>query len=196
MTKKEEILQVASRLFAEKGFAETSAAEVAEAAGVAQGTVFYHFKTKEGILAEVFRVLVTEYHAGFEKAATAATNGLSGLEEAVRFHFSYSKEHCREFVVLVRDMPHQMLEQGGELSFLREGLRLNIAFIESVIKRGQADGSIRTGIPTLPFAEIIKGMLMGVTRNRMLKLTDLTYTTDDVVQFVRTTLAGGNRCTA
>ena len=43
MTRKEAILRAATCFFSEKGFKETSMAELAKAIGVAQGTIFYHF---------------------------------------------------------------------------------------------------------------------------------------------------------
>ena len=50
MKKKDAILKVATVLFANKGFADTSGQELARLTGVAEGTIFYHFKSKEGLL--------------------------------------------------------------------------------------------------------------------------------------------------
>lgn len=44
------IAEVAIRLFAEKGYANTSTSEIAKEAGVAEGTIFRHYKTKENLL--------------------------------------------------------------------------------------------------------------------------------------------------
>ncbi len=42
-----EILRVAEEIFARKGYSATSTREIAEAAGVTKGLLFYHFQTKE-----------------------------------------------------------------------------------------------------------------------------------------------------
>jgi len=47
MNKKEAILQAATVLFSKNGFKETSTADLAKMIGVAEGTVFYHFKNKK-----------------------------------------------------------------------------------------------------------------------------------------------------
>ena len=47
------ILQAAQRLFARKGYEGTTTASLAEAAGVAEGTLFRHFPNKKAILIEV-----------------------------------------------------------------------------------------------------------------------------------------------
>lgn len=41
------ILEAAIEIFAEKGYASTSTSEIAKRAGVAEGTIFRHYKTKK-----------------------------------------------------------------------------------------------------------------------------------------------------
>ncbi|AZQ61148.1 TetR/AcrR family transcriptional regulator [Flammeovirga pectinis] len=54
MDKKEQIIEVATALFAEKGFENTSISEVCETAKVSKGLIFHHFKSKNGLLREIF----------------------------------------------------------------------------------------------------------------------------------------------
>lgn len=53
-TSKEDILDAAERLFARRGFDGTSMREIAQAAGVAQALLHYHFRTKEGLFEAMF----------------------------------------------------------------------------------------------------------------------------------------------
>lgn len=48
--RKEEILDAAEKLFGTKGFDHTSTNDILEAVGIARGTLYYHFKSKEEIL--------------------------------------------------------------------------------------------------------------------------------------------------
>lgn len=48
--RKEEILDAAEKLFAMKGFDYTSTGDILDAVGIARGTLYYHFKSKEEIL--------------------------------------------------------------------------------------------------------------------------------------------------
>ncbi len=50
ITKKEAIQQTALKLFTEKGFHNTPTSLIAKEAGVATGTLFHHFKSKEELL--------------------------------------------------------------------------------------------------------------------------------------------------
>ncbi len=56
--RKNEILDIAEELFAIKGFDGTSTNEILEKAGIARGTLYYHFKSKEEILDGVINRLI------------------------------------------------------------------------------------------------------------------------------------------
>ncbi len=53
MNTKEKILAEAVKLFATKGFAETGTDEVVQKSNVAKGLLFYHYKSKQGLLKAV-----------------------------------------------------------------------------------------------------------------------------------------------
>lgn len=52
-TPREQILEAAARLFTSSGFAATSTREIAEAVGIRQASLYYHFAGKDDILAEL-----------------------------------------------------------------------------------------------------------------------------------------------
>mgnify|MGYP002621827467 CR=1 FL=1 len=54
MTTKEKIFSSALELFAEQGVDKTSTADIAKHAGVASGTVFVHFESKEQLIQELY----------------------------------------------------------------------------------------------------------------------------------------------
>ena len=58
--RREEILDAAERLFAAKGFDNTSTGDILDAVGIARGTLYYHFKSKEDILDGVIQRLTDQ----------------------------------------------------------------------------------------------------------------------------------------
>ncbi|ROS04737.1 TetR family transcriptional regulator [Sinobacterium caligoides] len=52
--KRQDILDTALQLFVEQGFHATSTASLAKAAGVANGTVFHHFGSKQGLISTLY----------------------------------------------------------------------------------------------------------------------------------------------
>jgi AcrR family transcriptional regulator len=75
------ILAAALRLFAERGFADTSMADVARAAGVSKGLAYNYFGSKEEILEAIVERRLAEQLAEDERLAGAASPAerLSGL---------------------------------------------------------------------------------------------------------------------
>lgn len=66
--RKNEILDVASKLFAEKGFDHTSTREIIDQAGIARGTLYYHFKSKEEIMDALVERTTAELFAAAKKS--------------------------------------------------------------------------------------------------------------------------------
>ncbi|QJC53969.1 TetR/AcrR family transcriptional regulator [Paenibacillus albicereus] len=59
------IVEAAVELFAEKGFAAASTSEIAVRAGVAEGTIFRHFKTKQELLLRIAKPAIVKLLAPF-----------------------------------------------------------------------------------------------------------------------------------
>jgi AcrR family transcriptional regulator len=59
------ILRAAVAVFAEKGFAAASTSEIAQRAGVAEGTIFRHYKTKKELLLSIVEPVIDEFVGPF-----------------------------------------------------------------------------------------------------------------------------------
>ena len=68
--RKNEILDAADTLFARKGFDNTSTGDILEMVGIARGTLYYHFKSKEDIL----DALIERYNRQILSAAQEAAS--------------------------------------------------------------------------------------------------------------------------
>jgi AcrR family transcriptional regulator len=90
--KRARLMEAARTLFAERGYAATTTADVARHAGVSEGIVFHHFGSK----AELLEAVAADYGTGLAKAmftvAPAPGEAPSG-EQMVRAAFSYAREH-------------------------------------------------------------------------------------------------------
>lgn len=89
--RKQAILDAALTLFTQQGYHATSTASIAKAAGVATGTLFHHFASKDALLAELFltikQELASEMQSNLDTSLphkqAAASVWLSGLEWAL-----------------------------------------------------------------------------------------------------------------
>jgi len=75
-------------VIAERGLANTRAADVAKAAGVSQALVFYHFATKEQLLEQAFSYAVEDHLVRVESALTSATVPLAKLRRLLNLYTS------------------------------------------------------------------------------------------------------------
>ncbi|MBM7553685.1 TetR/AcrR family transcriptional regulator [Thalassobacillus pellis] len=63
--KQAKILEAAIEIFAEKGYAATSTSEIARKAGVAEGTIFRHYRTKKELLISIVAPVITKFAVPF-----------------------------------------------------------------------------------------------------------------------------------
>ena len=88
--RKEEILDVAEKLFAAKGFDQTSTNDILEGVGIARGTLYYHFRSKEEILDAVIGRLTNRLVA--EAALIIRNHELPFLERLTKAVMSLNVE--------------------------------------------------------------------------------------------------------
>ncbi|MGH8251123.1 MAG: transcriptional regulator BetI [Steroidobacteraceae bacterium] len=87
--RREQLIDATIRSIARHGLADTTIATVARAAGLSQGIVNLHFRSKERLLTETLRYLADEYRNACHRAAAAAeTSPVTGLEAMVELDFS------------------------------------------------------------------------------------------------------------
>jgi AcrR family transcriptional regulator len=91
--RKRDILAAAARVFAACGYPDTDVQEVAAACGVAKGTVYLYFPSKESLfLAAVDRAMVAMREA-VRAAADPVTDPLDRLAVAIRAYFAHFRDH-------------------------------------------------------------------------------------------------------
>jgi AcrR family transcriptional regulator len=103
--RREQLLDVGRKLFAEKGFEGTSVEEIAASAGVSKPVVYEHFGGKEGLYA----VVVDREIQGLLDAITASLSSAAHprvmLEQAALALLEYIESSTDGFRILVRDSP-------------------------------------------------------------------------------------------
>ena len=96
----EAILDVAVKVFAQRGFAVTDVQEIADKAGVGKGTIYRHFESKERLFLAAAELGVRQLQAAIDAAAQQATDPLQRISAAVTAFLQFFDQHP-EFVELV-----------------------------------------------------------------------------------------------
>ncbi len=86
--RREQLIRATIRCVAQHGLADTTIATVAQQAGLSQGIINLHFRSKEGLLTETLRYLADEYRSACREAAAAAeVSPAAGLQAMVELDF-------------------------------------------------------------------------------------------------------------
>src|SRR5260221_14166132 len=84
--KKDAILRAATDVFAERGFFNAQVADVARAAGVAAGTVYLYFRSKDDLLVSIFEKTMREAIADGRACIAPLQNPIDQLRAIARVH--------------------------------------------------------------------------------------------------------------
>lgn len=185
MTKKETIIKAATELFGEKGYRETTTADIRKRAGVAQGTLFYHFKSKEGIILHIFAEILSNYLNEVRKFSSEGINGLEALVKYARLAERLRKEKGENLVFILPNFVPSLLKDNEEIrNIFIEYYQSTLASLESLITLGIKDGSIREVDPKTT-AHLLFALSTGINRHMTTpgkQPPDLTDTCIDFIQ--------------
>ncbi|MBI9081715.1 MAG: TetR/AcrR family transcriptional regulator [Pseudodesulfovibrio sp.] len=167
MKKKEAILKVATVLFATKGFADTSTQELSRLTGAAEGTIFYHYKSKERLLLVILEKtrddIVDQFGRFLE--SRSFVSGIEMIEEVVSFYLYLAGLMENQFQLLHRHFLYKFSESNPEFRKNLEAIyNCLVDFFEKAILTGQEDGSIASDVHPRKSALILFTMVDGVVR--------------------------------
>jgi AcrR family transcriptional regulator len=109
--KQKRILAAAIEAFSEKGFAATSTSEIAKKAGVAEGTIFRHYKTKKDLLLTLLSPMVSTFIApivlkDFDKVLNVTHNNFEDfLRAIVKNRMEFLQKNNTLFKILIQEIP-------------------------------------------------------------------------------------------
>lgn len=188
--KRDRILDAATKVFAKRGFFGAQVADIAKRAGVASGTVYLYFKSKDDLLLSLFertmRDAITEGRAALTDALAA--DPLERLRHIARLHLARLGRD-RHLAVVFQVELRQSTKFMARLS--TSSLRDYLGILREVIVEGQARGVFRPDVnPTLA-AKVIFGALDEMATNWILSERD--YRLEDDADQVMDLLLGGLR---
>lgn len=113
------ILDASAALFARRGFHATSLRDIAAAAGMLPGSVYYHFASKEDLLLAVYAVGVERIAARVDAAVSRKRTPRARLEAACIAHLQTLLERSDYAQVVVRVLPQDADAVSARLAELR-----------------------------------------------------------------------------
>jgi AcrR family transcriptional regulator len=135
------ISSAAGRLFAQHGYAGTSMADVAEAAGVSKATVFHHFRSKRAL----YDSLIGDAVAGFREQLVPLLEASDAPEAGLRAFAEAHVQRLKRLRGTMRLIMREMVEGSPETreAMTSGEMARNLALVVDALRRAQARGSIR-----------------------------------------------------
>ncbi len=191
--KRDALLRAAIRVFARRGFFNAQVADVARVAGVAAGTVYLYFHSKDHLLTSIFDRTMREAIDAGRAALVGITDPVSQLREIARLHLDRmgrDRDLAVVFQVELRQSTKYMERFSSTL------LQEYLAIIHDTIADGQARGVFRADVSPTVAAKIFFGALDEMATNWILSRRRYSLVSQaDIVAdvFVNGVTAGGSR---
>ena len=163
--KREAILRAAIGVFAHNGYFNSKVADIAREAGVADGTVYLYFKSKEEILHSIFDRSVEEAIAEARKQLDQISDPKEKLRRIALLHLERLGSD-RDLAVVFQ------VELRGSTKFMEEfskaGFAEYLALIRTTIEEGQQVGIFRPELNAKVVSKILFGALDEMATNWIL----------------------------
>ena len=163
--KRDAILRAAIDVFAERGFFNAQVADVAKAAGVAAGTVYLYFRSKDDLLVSIFERSMNDVLAECRAAIDGLDDPAARLSKLGHLHLERlgrDKDLAVVFQVELRQSV-KFMERFSE-TFLQDYFKL----IRQAIADGQHSGAFRKDISATTATKIFFGALDEMATNWVL----------------------------
>ncbi|MDI2586384.1 TetR/AcrR family transcriptional regulator [Psychrobacillus sp. NEAU-3TGS] len=184
--KQKKIIIAAIESFSEKGYAATSTNEIAKKAGVAEGTIFRHYKTKKELLVSIVAPLMTKLIGpfivnDFHKVLDRPYENVEDfLRAAIKNRSDIIKKMLPVIKIVIQEIPFQpeLREQ-----FIEQVARKTFDRILQVIKGYQDKGQL-IEMPTLSAARLAISSIFGFLISRYILFPESEW--DDELETERT----------
>jgi TetR/AcrR family fatty acid metabolism transcriptional regulator len=163
--KREAILRAATDVFADRGFFNAQVADVARAAGVAAGTVYLYFKSKDDLLISIFERSMRDALAEGRAMVAAERDPRERLRRFARLHLGrLGRDRNLAIVFQVELRQSTKFMERFSATLLRDYLGL----IREAIADGQRAGVLRANIKATAAAKMFFGALDEMATNWIL----------------------------
>ena len=147
---KRKIFETSLTLFAEKGDDATSIEEITATVGVAKGTLYYHFSSKE----EIFNFLVEEGIKLLQNSIDIKTSKLSNYIDKIKAIVLIEIKIVLKYEDIITILLSQFYGKEARNQKCQKHIYEYISKIEEIVKEGIEQGQIKQGDPKAIASEI------------------------------------------
>ena len=157
-----ELLAAARRVFGAKGFDQATMDAIAEEAGVAKGTIYLYYPSKQSIYDATFAAGTAELTQLTDARVQAAPTTKAAIAAFVAARVGYFHEHPDYFRMYVTEMSRIVTDRSPRKGVCRTALDGHTQALQAVIERAAARGDVRAVDPAaaaLAVFDITRGLV-------------------------------------
>jgi AcrR family transcriptional regulator len=143
-TRREELLDLAAAMFAERGLRATTVRDIADAAGILSGSLYHHFASKEEMVDEVLRSFLDWLFARYQLIIDTEPNPLERFKGLFMASFHAIEDHHAEVVIYQDEAKRLSAHQ--RFSYVDELNRRQRTMWVDVLNEGIAAGYFQSDI--------------------------------------------------
>ena len=149
-----QILEAAVKVFARQGFHQSTVAQIAKEAGVADGTIYLYFKNKDDILVQFFSFRAKQVFESFREEVDRAETSADKLRNLVRRHLAeFQRDRDGAVVYQVETHQNSRLVEAQ----IKEMSKMYRDLISEIVEQGQQEGTIRKDL----YVGLVKRFIIG-----------------------------------
>jgi AcrR family transcriptional regulator len=140
---RDRVLLAAAEVFARRGAAAATLAEIALAAGIRRPSLLYHFPTKDALYEAVVRQVFAHLASGLGRSMSREASFPQRLEHLARWFAEFLAAHPHHARIILREMVE---ERGPGVSIIREQVAPLLETVVAFVERA-GRGHLRSGLP-------------------------------------------------
>jgi AcrR family transcriptional regulator len=142
--RREELLALAARMFAERGLRTTTVRDIADAAGILSGSLYHHFDSKESMVDEILREFLDSLFGRYRAIVAEGMGPRQTLEAIVVASFEAIDRQHDAVAIYQNEAGH--LVESERFDYIRERLAEFRTLWRTILRDGMADGSFRADL--------------------------------------------------
>jgi AcrR family transcriptional regulator len=156
---RDRLYRAALELFGERGFLETTVADITDAADVGKGTFFNYFRTKEHVLA----AYGGERIAAVERALAKARSTNGSVLDVLGGLAADSAGQSHENPAVIRAIYAAHASCAPVRAELQKRMQTSRKLLAEIISLAQKRGEVRRDVPAIELARVIQTVVIGMT---------------------------------
>ena len=180
--KKRLILKVATEVFAERGFSETTISQISQKARIAEGSIYHYFENKEDLLFSIPEERMENFLSGLQESLEGVEGALNKIRKLIWYHLNFYEKNRDYVLILVQNIRLKpSFTSTRAYALIRDFSRLLV----QLIQKGKKEGAIRKNVDSKLLRDAILGSIEHVTiRGSILgRLRKLTPAADPIYDF-------------